>query len=178
MAFATTGNDQTVGKLAARLFGVGERSKLAREAAEQLLALNPELKTIKELPPDTLIEVPEIEDAELKTPLPSLTETAPGMLVAGIRASTDALGDALAAQADEARDEANARLKTLRSGAAKRAAAEEESKDQLAHATAVAEAMAVTARASKAQWRKAATELRSDLDELLAVLADPAAGDR
>ena len=148
---------------------------MGREAAEQLLALNPELKTIKELPPDTLIEVPEIEDAELKTPLPSLTETGPGMLVAGIRVSTDALGNALAAQADEARNQANARLRTLRSAEVKRAAAEVESKDQLANATAAAEAMAVTARASKTQWRKAAAELRHDLDQLLAVMADPRA---
>jgi hypothetical protein len=173
MPFATTANDQTVGQLAARLFGVGPRSKIARAAAEELLALNPELKDIKELPEGTLIEVPEIEDAELDTPLPGLTEAAPATLVAGIRASTGALEDALAATADDARDQANASLRRLRSAPIKRAAEEQENKEQLELATAVAEALVVTARASKAAWRKAAADMSRDLDELLAVLADP-----
>jgi hypothetical protein len=173
MPFATTANDQTVGQLAARLFGVGPRSKIARAAAEELLALNPELKDIKELPEGTLIEVPEIEDAELDTPLPGLTEAAPATLVAGIRASTGALEEALAATADDARDQANASLRRLRSAPIKRAAEEQENKEQLELATAVAEALVVTARASKAEWRKAAADMSRDLDELLAVLADP-----
>src|SRR5215216_6284124 len=107
MAFATTANDKTVGELAARLFGVGARSKVGRAAAEQLLAGNPELKNINELPEGTLVEVPEIEDAELETPLPGLTEAAPATLVAGMRVSTDALEHALAATADDAREQAN-----------------------------------------------------------------------
>jgi 5,10-methenyltetrahydromethanopterin hydrogenase len=173
MAFATTAKDETLGELAARLFGVGPRSKIARAAAEELLALNPELKDIKELPEGTLIEVPEIEGGELDTPLPGLAEAAPATLVAGIRASADALENALAATADDARNQANASLKRLRSAATKRAAEEQENKEQLELATAVAEALVVTARAAKAEWRKAAADMSRDLDELLAVLADP-----
>jgi hypothetical protein len=173
MAYATTGKDQTVGELAARLFDLSPRSKAGRAAARELLALNPELEDIKELPEGTLIEVPEIEDAELDTPLPALIEAAPATLVAGIRVSTGALEHALAATADEARDEANASLKRLKSAEVRRAAAEHENGDQLATATAVAEALAVTARAAKAEWRRAAKDLSDDLDELLAVLAQP-----
>lgn len=175
MAYATTAKDETVAKLAARLFGVGPRSKVGRAAAEELLALNPELKDIKELPEGTLIEVPEIEDAEFDSPLPSLTEAAPATLVAGIRVSTEALEHALAGTADDAREQANESLKRLRSGAMKRAAEEQESKEQLETATAVAEAVAVSARAAKTEWRKAAADMRRDLDALLTVLAEPRA---
>src|SRR4051794_16547814 len=114
MAYATTSDERTVGELASRLFGVGERSKVGKLAAKRLLTLNPELKEIKDLPPGTLVEVPEVEGAELDQPLPELTEAASGTLVAGLRATTGALGDALAAEADEARKEANAHLKELR----------------------------------------------------------------
>jgi hypothetical protein len=173
MAFATTAKDETVGELAARLFGVGPRSKLGRAAAKELVALNPELKEIKKLPEGTLIEVPEIEDAEPETPLPGLTEAGPATLVASIRVSAAALEHALAATADDARDQANANLKRLRSGPVKRGAKEEENKEQLELATAVAEALVATARSAKTEWRKAAGDMRDDLDELLAVVVEP-----
>jgi hypothetical protein len=174
MAYAAIANDQTVGDLASRLYGVGPRSKVARAAAQELLALNPELKKIKELPEGTLVQVPELEDAETKHRLPDLPEAASGSLVAGLRVGTDALEDALVAQADEARGQANARLKTLQSAAVKKAAAKQENgREQLANATAAADAMAAGARGAKAEWRKAAADLRRDLDKLLAVIADP-----
>jgi hypothetical protein len=174
MAYATTSEERTVGELASRLFGVSERSKVGRLAAKRLLALNPELKGIEELPPGTLVEVPEVEGAELDQPLPGLTEAASGTLVAGLRASTGALGDALAAEVDEARKQANAHLKELRSAEVKRAAAERpDGKAELATATAATEAYLETIRATKAEWRKGVADLRKDLDELLAVLAAP-----
>jgi hypothetical protein len=177
MPYATTSEERTVGELAARLFDVSERSKAGRAAAKELLALNPELKGIKELPAGTLVEVPELEDAELKHPLPELTEAAPGALVAGLRAATGPLEDALAAEADEARKQANEHLKALRSAEVKREAAERpDGNAELESATAATEAYLATVRAAKTEWRKAAADLRKDLDELLVVLADPTAG--
>jgi hypothetical protein len=176
MAFATTAKDRTVGELASRLFGVGARSEAGRAAAERLIALNPELKDIKELPEGTLIEVPEVEDAELKKPLPGLPQAASGTLVAGIRASADTLEDVLAETADDARDGANAELKTLRSAAMRRTAKENGATVSLAIATAEAEAVLEVTRSAKAEWRKAAAELRDDLDDLLKLLVDPRAG--
>src|SRR3954467_14564786 len=124
MPYATTSDERTVAELASRLFGAGERSKVGRLAAKRLLALNPELKGIGELPPGTLVEVPEVEGAELEQPLAELTETASAALVAGMRAATGPLEDALAAEADEARKQANEHLKTLHSAEVKRSAAE------------------------------------------------------
>jgi hypothetical protein len=179
MPYTTTSDERTVGELASRLFGVGERSKAGRLAAKELVALNPELKDIKDLPPGTLVEVPELEDAELKHPLPELTEAAPATLVAGLRAATGALEDALAAEADEAREQANEQLKALRSAELKRGAEERpDGKAELAAATAAAEAYVATVRAAKAEWRKGVADLRKDLDELLVLLADPTVGDR
>jgi hypothetical protein len=175
MAFATTAKDRTVGELASRLFGVGARSAAGRAAAERLLALNPELKEIKELPEGTLVEVPEVEDAELAKPLPGLTQAASGTLVAGLRASADTLEDALAETADDARNGATAELKALGSAAMKRTAKENDAQASLEIATAEAEAVLETTRAAKAEWRKAAEELRDDLDELLKLLVDPRA---
>lgn len=179
MPYTTTSDERTVGELVTRIFGVGERSKAGRAAAKELLALNPELKEVKNLPAGTLVEVPELEDVELKHPLPELTEAAPATLVASLRAATGALEDALAAEADDARKQANEQLKALRSTDTKRGAEERpDGKAELAAATAAAEAYVATIRAAKAEWRKGAADLRKDLDELLVLLADPTVGDR
>ena len=56
MPYTTTRGERTISELAARLFGVGERTAVARRAAKALRTANPELERIDELTPGTIVE--------------------------------------------------------------------------------------------------------------------------
>jgi hypothetical protein len=173
MAFTTVQDEGTVAALVSRIFGVDERSAVARRAAKALVEANPELKDLRSLAPGTMIEVPEVKGAEPVEALWPSADVAAAVVLGGLRAGLDLLDTGLRAVAEEAESDARERLKALRSAEVKRLAREEpQVAVALGLAASDAEADVAAARALRGEYRRALPELRQNLNVLLELLKD------
>src|SRR3712207_2683 len=113
MRYAVTEGERSVTELAARLFDVGPRSAVARSVAKALTDANPELDELGDLPPGTLVEVPEVEDQEPAEELHALADVAPAGLLTGLREAVEPLNEGFAELVDAVREENAERRKAL-----------------------------------------------------------------
>jgi hypothetical protein len=175
MRYVTTSGDKSIAELAARIYGVEERSAVARKAVKALRDANPELEHIAELPRGTIVEVPEeVLGKEPRRALGDLTDSVGATAVRSLRAGLDSFAEALEEIADERLAEARAERKLLASASVKAAGGEEPALERERKALADEnEAEIEEARASKKEQKRALEALADELDELLKVMAAP-----
>jgi hypothetical protein len=171
MEYATTKSERTVAELVGRLFGVGERTAVARRAAAALLAANPELERIEELPRGTIVEVPEVEDAAPTEELRPLPDVAAAAVVRRALGELDDLSELVEAIIDDRVARAEGERNIVRSAPVKTLAREDELiSDRLETAVADAEAELAEARALRREQRRALEELAEDVAGLAELL--------
>jgi hypothetical protein len=176
MQYVTTSGDKSVAELAARIYGVEERSAVARKAVKALRDANPELEHIEELPRGTIVEVPEeVSGKEPRRALGALTDSVGVTAVRSLRAGLDELADALEEIADDRLADARAERKLLAGASLKAAGREEPTLETERKALADEnEAEIEEARALKREQKKALDALADELDAILKVVATPA----
>lgn len=168
MRYATTQGDESVTALAARIFGVGPRTKLARRAAKALRDANPVLAEVASLPKGTPVAVPSVEGGKPTVRLRELSDFATRGVFRATRADAEPLGELLATIADARRATADRQLKRLRSAAVKRAARDDPAiAARVERAVAWAEGERAAATELKASRRLAVTALGEDIARLL-----------
>jgi hypothetical protein len=168
MRYATTQGDESMTALAARIFGVGPRTQVARRAAKALRKANPALAEVASLPKGTPIAVPPVEGGKPAVRLRDLSDFAARGAFRATRAEAEPLGELVAAIADAREASADAHLKRLRSAAIKRAAKDDPATaERVKRAIARAEGEQAAAKALRAAQRRATPKLAQDIARLL-----------
>ena len=175
MRYVTTSGDKSVAELAARIYGVEERSAAARKAVKEIREANPELESIEELPRGTIVEVPEeVSGNEPRRALEALTASVGVTAVRSLRAGLDEFAEALEEIADGRLAEAREERKLLGSAAFKAAGREDPALERDRKAlTDENEAEIEEARALKKEQKDALASLADELDEILKVVVAP-----
>lgn len=169
MQYATTQGDESVTALAARIFGVGPRTQVARRAAKALREANPVLAEVASLPKGTPVAVPSVEGGKPTVRLRELSDFATRGAFRATRADAEPLGELLAAIADAREASADQQLKRLRSAAMKRAAKDDPATAaRVQRAVARAEGERAAAKALRASQKGAVAALGEDMARLLA----------
>jgi phage tail protein X len=172
MRVALTKHDEPVEALATRVYGLDKPSAAElKTATSALTEANPFLRKAAEVPPGTLVTVPDEKLAASPEETHRAEPLVAGLAAEQLRGAIAHVGRQLTEDVDAEVKDAHATAKLARSSELKTLSADVAGlKEQLPHLATAAEARADDAHALRAYQKEAFAQIATDLDELLGVL--------